>query len=109
MKLCPATMHEGDACSVEHNEMGARRSASQLLGVSKQCRLTKATVLRRPLLKDPMARITHVVYDPPLASLPYLAVVFRPDGTLEVKPFKNARQADAFTKRMARATANAAV
>jgi len=40
---------------------------------------------------------THVVYDPPTSSLPYLAVVFRPDGTLEVKPFKSARAADTYS------------
>ena len=52
--------------------------------------------------------ITHVVYDPPITSLPYLAVVFLADGKLEVTPFKTARDAEAFTKRQARAVAKAA-
>ena len=45
---------------------------------------------------------TSVVYDPPVTSLPYLAVVFRPDGTLQVKPFKSARAADTYAVRMQR-------
>jgi hypothetical protein len=55
-----------------------------------------------------MARITHVVYDPPVTSLPYLAVVFLADGGLEVAPFKTARAAEAFTKRQAQIAAKAA-
>ena len=44
--------------------------------------------------------VTHVVYDPPLNSLPYLAVCFRPNGRLLVKPFKSAQEADAYAARM---------
>ena len=49
-----------------------------------------------------MAGITHVVYDPPVSRLPYLAVAFHPDGTLQVQAFGSAAQADAFVARMAR-------
>lgn len=45
---------------------------------------------------------THVVYDPPLTGLPYLAVVFLPDGTLQAMPFKSAAKADAYAAKMAR-------
>ena len=43
--------------------------------------------------------VTRVVYDPPISGLPYLAVVFRLDGTLEIKSFKTARAADAHAAR----------
>lgn len=45
---------------------------------------------------------THVVYDPPIFSLPYFAVVFRPNGTLRVRAFKSARAADTYAARMLR-------
>lgn len=45
---------------------------------------------------------TLVVYDPPISSLPYLVVVFRPDGTLEVRPFKSSREAEAHAVRASR-------
>jgi hypothetical protein len=51
-----------------------------------------------------MAGVTHVVYDPPISSLPYLVVTFLPDGTVDVAAFKRAREADTFAIRMARAT-----
>jgi hypothetical protein len=48
---------------------------------------------------------THVVYDPPLSNLPFLAVIFQPDGTLHVKPFKSGRAADAYAARLLRQAA----
>lgn len=49
---------------------------------------------------------THVVYEPPLRDLPYLAVVFRSDDTLHIKPFKSGRAADAYAARMWRQATN---
>jgi hypothetical protein len=47
---------------------------------------------------------TPVVYDPPLSRLPYLAVEFLPNGTLEVKSFKSASKADAYAAKVAKLT-----
>jgi hypothetical protein len=50
-----------------------------------------------------MTGISHIVYDPPVSSLPYLVVMFLPDGMVDVESFKDGRDAHAFAIRMARA------
>ena len=50
-----------------------------------------------------MTGISHIVYDPPVSSLPYLVVMFLPDGMVDVESFKDGRDANAFAIRMARA------
>ena len=45
-----------------------------------------------------MATTKCAVYEPPITSLPYLVVVFFPDGTLQVQPSKDA---EAYTEQVA--------
>ena len=54
-------------------------------------------------MEAPNAGITHVVYDPPVSSLPYLDVVFLPTGSLQVRALESAVEADGFIARTARA------
>jgi hypothetical protein len=48
-----------------------------------------------------MATRKCAVYEPPVASLPYLVVVFYPDGTLQVQPFASAEDAEVYAEQVA--------
>jgi hypothetical protein len=48
-----------------------------------------------------MATTKCAVYEPPVTSLPYLVVVFFPDGTLQVQPFASAEDAEAYAEQVA--------
>jgi hypothetical protein len=48
-----------------------------------------------------MATTKWAVYEPPVASLPYLVVVFFPDRTLQVQPFASAKDAEAYAEQVA--------
>ncbi len=41
-----------------------------------------------------MGGVTFVVYDPPKAGLPYLAVVIAPSGEIAAVPYKTAAEAE---------------
>jgi hypothetical protein len=47
-----------------------------------------------------MATRKCAVYEPPVASLPYLVVVFFQDGTLKVQPFASAEEAEAYAEQV---------
>ncbi len=51
--------------------------------------------------ENAMATTKCAVYEPPITSLPYLVVVFLPDGTIQVQPFASAKDAEAYAEQVA--------
>ena len=51
--------------------------------------------------ENAMATTKCAVYEPPITSLPYLVLVFLPDGTLQVQPFASAEDAEAYAEQVA--------
>jgi hypothetical protein len=61
----------------------------------------RAPMMRRSPSENAMATRKCAVYEPPVASLPYLVVVFFPDGTLQVQPFASAEDAEVYAEQVA--------
>lgn len=61
--------------------------------------------LKVPAMSGKKQFVGYAVYWPPLPGLPFLAVIFLPDGKAEARQFETADSAEAYTREMAKGLA----